>query len=394
MKNVIKRPWHTNELLKTDDLTGHIILGENLAHEFVIYGVDGDGQKVAITGTITASVLRADGGTVWLNGGTIVDGEAHITLTQQCYTVPGRITIAIYAASGDVFTCLYCAIADCNRSHSDTSLDPGTIMPSVADLIAHIDAVRASIPSDYSALATQVSSQGGSINTLNSRAAQHESDISGLQSDVAVIGDLSGLVTPTKTNLVDAINEAYEYDPTAAYDTQLSSTSENAVQNKVIKQALDGKMNQPVSGGTQGQCLMSDGAGSLIWGTPTEVSVVLGALAQKDRVQATYTPAGSVAAPAITVSPTTATVYTAGSASGGGAVTPGTAAACTLPTLTPSYDATNKKLTLAWTAGNFTANVPTGVTLPTFTSRQLMTGASATASAPAFTGTEATIVST
>ena len=151
MKNVIKRPWHTNELLKTDDLTGHIILGENLAHEFVIYGVDGDGQKVAITGTITASVLRADGGTVWLNGGTIVDGEAHITLTQQCYTVPGRITIAIYAASGDVFTCLYCAIADCNRSHSDTSLDPGTIMPSVADLIAHIDAVRASIPSDYSA---------------------------------------------------------------------------------------------------------------------------------------------------------------------------------------------------------------------------------------------------
>ena len=394
MKNVIRRPWYTDNLLKTDDLTGHVFLGENLAHEFVIYGVDGEGQKVAITGTITASVLRADGATVWLNGGTLVDGEAHITLNQQCYTIPGRIIISIYAASGDVFTCIYCAVANCNRNHSDTSLDPGTIMPSVADLIAHIDAVRAGIPADYSALATQVSGHGGSINTLNSRAAQHESDISSLQSDVAVIGDLGDLVTPTKTNLVDAINEAYEYDPTAAYDTQLSSTSENAVQNKVIKQALDGKMNQPVSGGTQGQCLMSDGAGSLVWGTPTEVSVVLGALAQKDRVQATYTPAGSVAAPAITVSPTTETVYAAGSASGGGAVTPGTAAACTLPTLTPSYDAQTKKLTLAWTAGNFTANVPTGVTLPTFTSRQLMTGASATATAPAFTGTEATITST
>ena len=394
MNIIVRRLWHTNGLLKIDDLTGHISLGENLAHTFIIRGVDSTGQKVDITGTITASVLRADGGTVWVNGGTIVDGEALITLSRQCYTVPGRIIVSIYATVGEVATCIYCGITDCNRNYSDTSLDPGTIMPSVADLIAHIDAVRAGIPADYSSLATQVSSQGGSINTLNSRAAQHESDISGLQSDVAVIGDLSGLVTPTKTNLVDAINEAYEYDPTAAYDTQLSSTSENAVQNKVIKQALDGKMNQPVSGGTQGQCLMSDGAGSLIWGTPTEVSVVLGALAQKDRVQATYTPAGSVAAPAITVSPTTATVYTAGSASGGGAVTPGTAAACTLPTLTPSYDATNKKLTLAWTAGNFTANVPTGVTLPTFTSRQLMTGASATASAPAFTGTEATIVST
>ena len=394
MKNVIKRPWHTDELLRTDDLTGHIILGENLAHEFVIYGVDGDGQKVAISGTVTASVLRADGGTVWLNGGSIVDGEAHITLTQQCYTVPGRIIISIFAASGDAFTCIYCAVADCNRSHSDTSLDPGTIMPSVADLIAHIDAVRAGIPADYSSLATQVSSQGGSINTLNSRAAQHESDISALQSDVAVIGDLSGLVTPTKTSLVQAINEAYLYDPTAAYDTQLSGTSENAVQNKAIVAALAEKMNKPVSGGTQGQCLMSDGAGSLIWGTPTEVSVILGALAQKDRVQATYTPAGSVAAPAITVTPTTATVYAAGSASGGGSVTPGTAAACTLPTLAANYDATNKKLTLAWTAGSFTANTPTGVTLPTFTSKKLMTGATATASAPAFTGTEATIVST
>lgn len=394
MKNVIRRPWYTDNLLKTDDLTGHVVLGENLAHEFVIYGVDGEGQKVAITGTITASVLRADGGTVWLNGGTIVNGEAHITLTQQCYTIPGRIIISIYAASGDALKCIYCAVANCNQSHSDTSVDPGTIMPSVADLIAHIDAVRAGIPADYSALATQVSSQGGSINTLNSRAAQHESDISALQSDVAVIGDLSDLVTPTKTSLVEAINEAYEYDPTAAYDTQLSSTSENAVQNKVIKQALDGKMNQPVSGGTQGQCLMSDGAGSLIWGTPTEVSVILGALAQKDRVQATYTPAGSVAAPAITVSPTTEAVYAAGSASGGGSVTPGTAAACTLPTLAANYNATNKKLTLAWTAGTFTANTPTGVTLPTFTSKRLMTGATATASAPAFTGTEATIVST
>ena len=391
---LLRRPWHTEALLKVDDLTGHIFVGENLAHVFSIYGIDGEGQKVAVTGTITASVLRADGGTVWVNGGTIVNGEAQIALSQQCYTIPGRIIISIYATVGDVATCIYCAIANCSKMQSDTPIDPGTIMPSVADLIAHIDAVRASIPADYSSLATQVSTQGGSINTLNSRAAQHESDISALQSDVSVIGDLGDLVTPTKTNLVDAINEAYEYDPTAAYDTQLSGTSENAVQNKVIKQALDGKMNQPVSGGTQGQCLMSDGAGSLVWGTPTEVSVVLGALAQKDRVQATYTPAGSVAAPTITVSPTTEAVYAAGSASGGGSVTPGTAAACTLPTLAANYDATNKKLTLAWMAGSFTANTPTGVTLPTFTSKRLMTGATATASAPAFTGTEATITST
>lgn len=394
MNNTIKKPWHPGGLLQVDDLTGHLFIGENGAHTFVIYGVDGDGQKVNITGTVTASVMRADGGTVWINTGTIVDGEVYVTLSEQCYAVPGRAVISIYIANGDTATCIYCGITNVDRNRSDTSVDPGTIMPSVADLIARIEAAVNSIPADYSTLATQVSNQGGQINTLNASVSENSGDIADLQTDVSKIGNLSGLVTPTKTNLVQAINEAYLYDPTAAYDTEISGTSENAVQNKAIKAALDEKMNQPVGGGTAGQCLMSDGSGSLVWGTPTEVSVVLGALATKDRVQATYTPAGSVAAPAITVNPTTETVYAAGSASGGGSVTPGTAAACTLPTLTPSYDAQAKKLTLAWTAGTFTANTPTGVTLPTFTSKRLMTDATATAAAPAFTGTEATITST
>lgn len=394
MNNTIKKPWHPGGLLQVDDLTGHLFIGENGAHTFVIYGVDGDGQKVNITGTVTASVMRADGGTVWINTGTIVDGEVYVTLSEQCYAVPGRAVISIYIANGDTATCIYCGITNVDRNRSDTSVDPGTIMPSVADLIARIEAAVNSIPADYSTLATQVSNQGGQINALNASVSENAGDIADLQADVSKIGNLSGLVTPTKTNLVQAINEAYLYDPTAAYDTEISGTSENAVQNKAIKAALDEKMNQPVGGGTAGQCLMSDGSGSLVWGTPTEVSVVLGALATKDRVQASYTPAGSVAAPAITVNPTTETVYAAGSASGGGSVTPGTAAACTLPTLTPSYDATNKKLTLTWTAGTFTANTPTGVTLPTFTGKRLMTGATAAASAPAFTGTEATITST
>ena len=390
MEITLRRPWKAESLLKVDDLTGHTFLGESAAHTFEIYNADGG----ALSGTVSATVLRADGGTVWISDGSIVDGKVHVTLSAQCYAIPGRIVISIYLTSGTVTTCIYCGITNVDRNRSDTSVDPGTIMPSVADLIARIEAAVNSIPADYSTLATQVSNQGGQINTLNASVSENAGDIADLQTDVSKIGNLSGLVTPTKTTLVQAINEAYLYDPTAAYDTEISGTSENAVQNKAIKAALDEKMNQPVGGGTAGQCLMSDGSGSLVWGTPTEVSVVLGALATKDRVQATYTPAGSVAAPAITVNPTTETVYAAGSASGGGAVTPGTAAACTLPTLTPSYDAQAKKLTLAWTAGTFTANTPTGVTLPTFTSKRLMTDATATATAPAFTGTEATITST
>lgn len=390
MEITLRRPWKAESLLKVDDLTGHTFLGESAAHTFEIYDADGG----ALSGTVSATVLRSDGGTVWISDGSIVDGEVHVTLSAQCYAIPGRIVISIYLTSGTVTTCIYCGVANVNRNRSDTAVDPGTIMPSVADLIARIEAAVNSIPADYSTLATQVSNQGGQINTLNASVSENAGDIADLQTDVSKIGNLSGLVTPTKTNLVQAINEAYLYDPTAAYDTEISGTSENAVQNKAIKAALDGKMNQPVGGGTAGQCLMSDGSGSLVWGTPTEVSVVLGALATKDRVQASYKPQGTISKPNITVAMEASRAYYPTSAASGGVVSPGTAAACTLPTLTATYDAQNKELVLAWAAGSFTANVPTAVTMPVFESGMHITNVTAESSTPAFTGTQATITST
>ena len=106
---------------------------------------------------------------------------------------------------------------------------------------------------------------------------------------------------------------------------------------------------------------------------------------------ANYTPAGSVAAPTVTVTPTSATKYVATSSTSGGTVTSGSAASCTLPTLDTTV--ANEKLTLNWTDGSFTANTPTAVTLPTFESATVVSGIeSAEASAPAFTGTGVQLV--
>ena len=101
---------------------------------------------------------------------------------------------------------------------------------------------------------------------------------------------------------------------------------------------------------------------------------------------ANYTPAGTVSAPTITVTPDTATKYVATSATGGGVVTPGVAAQATMPTLQTTV--ANEKLTLNWTDGSFTANTPTVVTLPTFDSQTIVSGIeSAEATAPTFSGT-------
>ena len=87
-----------------------------------------------------------------------------------------------------------------------------------------------------------------------------------------------------------------------------------------------------------------------------------------------YTPTGSVSSPNITITPTRAT---------GKLVTDaGTAASCTLPTLSTSVDE-NETLIISWTAGSYTAG-----TAPTLeNSPSALTDVSAAlASTPTFTG--------
>lgn len=104
----------------------------------------------------------------------------------------------------------------------------------------------------------------------------------------------------------------------------------------------------------------------------------LKALAFKDAASAEYTPAGSVAAPTLTVTPNTASIKPFGSA--------GTLPSCTLPKMTATV--LDETLTLGWTGGSFNAG-----TLPSAgTAVTVATGIkTATATAPKFTGTKATI---
>jgi len=112
----------------------------------------------------------------------------------------------------------------------------------------------------------------------------------------------------------------------------------------------------------------------------------LGALAKKDSASGSYTPEGTVSAPTITVTPNIVTKYVANSATGGGSITPGQAAECSLPTL--GMTVSNETLNIAWTPGSFTANTPTAVTLPAFEGQSVVTGIQgATASQPTFSGT-------
>lgn len=104
----------------------------------------------------------------------------------------------------------------------------------------------------------------------------------------------------------------------------------------------------------------------------------LKALAFKDSASGSYTPAGTVSAPTVSVSVNTTSVKPFGSA--------GTLPSCTLPEMTATVS--GETLTLGWTAGTFSAgtlpSAGTAITVATDIK-------SASASAPTFTGTSGTV---
>lgn len=183
------------------------------------------------------------------------------------------------------------------------------------------------------------------------------------------------LIGDTEVHLSDLGSLAYQNGATGSYTPAGSVSQPSFTGNEMTSTGNytpAGSVSQPSFTGTAGNVAVS--------GTPSG-SIGVG------NGEANYTPGGTVSTPTITVVPETETQYVADSATGGGAVTAGSAAACTLPTVETSYDENTETLSMNFTAGSFQPNVPTAVTMPTFAAKTNVKGIeSASASQPTFTG--------
>ena len=110
-----------------------------------------DTQPVTVTGSVACTVIRQDGGTVTISG-TSSGNAVSATLTGACFAVPGPIAIMLQIVDGTTKVTVLRLICTAVLSATDQAIDPGTIIPSVTDLIAEIDTAVASIPADYSEL--------------------------------------------------------------------------------------------------------------------------------------------------------------------------------------------------------------------------------------------------
>lgn len=142
--NVLLKRWVQGSNVVVDDLRGTMFTGENGAHTFQISGVDSAQETVEITGTITGRFLTATNVTVPLTG-TVSGGVASLTLTEDCYVIPGRFVLSIYATNGSTTQCIYCAVGNVFRTQSDIIEYPSASIPDIEQIIADAQAAATQI---------------------------------------------------------------------------------------------------------------------------------------------------------------------------------------------------------------------------------------------------------
>ena len=101
------------------------------------------GVPVDLTGVqVSSACLRADGATIPL-AGAIVNGAAVLTLSAACYAVPGLARLSLTLSYGSVTATHLLALLQVDATTTDLIVDPEGVLPSLSDLLAEIDNMRA-----------------------------------------------------------------------------------------------------------------------------------------------------------------------------------------------------------------------------------------------------------
>lgn len=210
----IERTVDISKPIQTETLRGNEFKLEANAHTFRI-SVANNGAAVALTGSVSASMLLADGSGLTL-GGSLDNGVAVLTLPQAAYGVPGRFMLAIYSVqTGEteaetVKTCIYACVGAVINTYGEQQYDPGNLIPDAETLAAYIEACQnattaantAAGRAETAALtAVTYAEQTGKTDAEKTQArtnigAASDADVSSLKS---AIGDYSGQINLSET---------------------------------------------------------------------------------------------------------------------------------------------------------------------------------------------------
>lgn len=99
-----------------------------------------NGEPVSLSGsTVIGHFIRANGTTVEIDGGAVTGDTAYVTLPAACYAVEGNFTLAIKLSGGGVTGTIRMVDGTVVNTTNGTVIDPGTVIPSLADYLAAVD---------------------------------------------------------------------------------------------------------------------------------------------------------------------------------------------------------------------------------------------------------------
>lgn len=154
MNNIIKRVWNQNRLVNIEDLTGMVFQAEADGHTFEIRGIDDTGAAVELSGTVSGVFRRPDNADIALTG-SASDGVVSVTLSEDCYAVPGRFGLTIFVTSNSQKVAVYAcvgtvAVSSTGNVAGDTPANVEDLIDDINAAIADLNTAIGSIPADYS----------------------------------------------------------------------------------------------------------------------------------------------------------------------------------------------------------------------------------------------------
>lgn len=139
--------------------------GDVSANRFGVH-IQRNGEDKDLSGsTCTGYFIRSTGDTVVISG-TVSGSDAYVQLPEACYAYEGQFSLAIKLTGGGVTGTMRIVDGVVSNTTTGTIVDPGTLIPSIEDLIDAINDAVASIPADYSALNNSLEMAGRKFETV------------------------------------------------------------------------------------------------------------------------------------------------------------------------------------------------------------------------------------
>lgn len=115
--------------------------GDSGAHTWLVTVVK-DGEPVSITESISALFIRPDGNTVTQTGSVTDGNTARVYIPQAAYAHEGVVRAIMRATVNTVVTTIGAIAFEVKQSTTGSIIDPGSVVPDLAQLLAEIDNMR------------------------------------------------------------------------------------------------------------------------------------------------------------------------------------------------------------------------------------------------------------